>query len=117
MGLTDKLLYSSKFLALILFLLYLDYAVMTADINRYSIIYGTAIAFILLLYLVYYSKLHRSVKEVFSLTAFTAVSIILGAITGLAFGGLKDFLANAYVFTLTLAILLLLALSSRIVKV
>ncbi len=117
MGVVDKLLYSAKFLGLVLFLLYIDYAVMVAEIGRESLIAGTVVAVILMAYLVYYARLHRSIKEAFTLTTFTAVSIILGALTGLAIGGLGDFMANAYVFTLTLAILLLLALASRVVKV
>jgi hypothetical protein len=117
MGLGERLLYSSKFLGLLLFTLYLDYAVITYSISNETIIYGTVIAVIILLYFTYYSLHHRSLKEVFTLVSLIAVSIILGAITGLAFGGYRSFYANAYTFSLSLALILLIASAAKLIKV
>lgn len=113
----EKILYSRKMLSLLLFILYIDIAYVTAVFNRDVLIYGTITSVIILGYLAYYSHNHRSAKEVLALTVFTSLALILGLITGIIFGGYNNIGASIYALTMTISILLILYFVNRIYKI
>jgi hypothetical protein len=116
MGLLERLMYSGKFLFLVLFILYLDIALMTRSISRDTLIAGTVIGALILLYIVYYSHRHRSPREILALVTLTVFTMILGGLTGLLTGGYTSFLSGAYVFTLILALFITLYTASKLFK-
>ncbi len=117
MGLLERLAYSGKFMFLMLFILYLDIALMTRSIGRDSIIIGTVVGVIVLSYLAYYAHRHHSPREVLTLTTFTAISMILGGLTGIVLGGYGSFLSGAYVFSLTVALIATLYAATKLFKI
>ncbi len=112
----EKMLYSTKVLGLILFLLTISIAYIVYDFTQTSIMYGTIAAGILLGFIAYYSHIHPSPKEVLGITTLTTISIIVGLITGIALNGYKSFAAALYASTLSISILILLYLISRLYK-
>jgi len=110
------MLYSTKVLGLILFLLTISIAYIVYDFTQTSIMYGTIAAGILLGFIAYYSHIHPSPKEVLGITTLTTISIIVGLITGIALNGYKSFAAALYASTLSISILILLYLISRLYK-
>jgi hypothetical protein len=113
----ERLLYSRKFLGLILFLLYIDIAYVVAVFNENTIITSTIFAIILLGYLAYYAHRHRSAKEVLALTTFISITIILGVITGLIVGGYKNIGASIYGLTLMIGLLIIMYGLNRLYKI
>ncbi|WP_245521857.1 hypothetical protein [Staphylothermus hellenicus] len=113
----EKILYSRKMISLLLFLLYIDIAYVSAVFNRDALIYGTIVSVIILGYLAYYSHSHRSAKEVLALTVFTSLALILGLITGIIFGGYNDIGASMYALTMAISILLILYFANRIYRI
>ena len=112
----EKMFYSTKVLGLILFLLTISIAYIVYDFTQTSIMYGTIAAGILLGFIAYYSHIHPSPKEVLGITTLTTISIIVGLITGIALNGYKSFAAALYASTLSISILILLYLISRLYK-
>ncbi len=117
MGLLDRLVYSGKFLTLLLLVLFVDTAYMVYTISRDTVIYGTVVIVVVLGYLIYYARRHKSVKEVLTIGVLASLSMIIGGIIGLLLLGGKGLFASAYVFSLTLALLLLLYSASRLIRV
>ncbi len=113
----EKLLYSKKFLGLILLLLYIDIAYVVAVFSKNSIIASTIFAVILLGYLAYYAHRHRSAKEVLALTTFISITMILGVITGLVIGGYKNIGASIYGLTLTIGLLIIMYGLNRMYRI
>ncbi|OYT38620.1 MAG: hypothetical protein B6U89_05540 [Desulfurococcales archaeon ex4484_58] len=113
----NKLLYSRKFLGLILFILYIVFTYITWSFSQESIIYGTLTALIILLYLAYYAHLHRSAKEVLALTTFISIAVILGSLTGTLINGFTNIGALMYALTLSLAISIQTVLLSKLYKI
>ncbi len=112
----EKILYSVKALGLILFLLTISIAYMVYDFTQTNIIYGTIVVAILLGYIAYYSRIHHSPKEVLAVSTLTTISIIVGLIIGMALNGYRSFAAVLYASTLSISILVLLYLISRLYK-
>lgn len=112
----EKILYSTKALGLILFLLTISIAYIVYDFTQTNIMYGTIVAAILLGYIAYYSQVHHSPKEVLAVTTLTTISIIVGLIIGIALNGYKSFAAALYASTLSISILILLYLISRLYR-
>jgi len=100
-----KILYSGKFLALILVVLYTSLAYVTANFDFVSIVAGTAVACIVLVYLAYYAHVHRSIGEVKALLFFTSLAIVLGALTGIVLYGWGNVGSLTYALALTILIL------------
>ena len=113
----EKLLYSRKFLALTLFILYVTMAYITADFTFTSIAYGTLVVVIVLSYLAYYAKAHYSGREALALTLFTILSMILGTLTGNAIIGFENIGSIMYATTLTIASFLLILALGKLYKI
>ncbi len=112
----EKILYSTKALGLILFLLTISIAYIVYDFTQTSVLYGTIIVVILLGYIAYYSNIHPSPKEILAVSTLTTISIIVGLIIGIALNGYRSFAAVLYASTLSISILVLLYLISRLYK-
>ncbi len=117
MTLSEKLLYSRKVLGLVLFLVYLAITYVIVEFNYNGIAIGTAAILILFGYLAYYVHLHRSSKEVLALTTFTAVSLVLGLVTGLVIIEFSNIGAVMYSLTLSASLVLLLISLGKLYKI
>jgi len=103
--LLGKILYSRKFLALILVVLYASLAYVTANFDFVSIATGTAVACAVLAYLAYYAHIHRSIGEIKALLFFTSLAIVFGALTGVVLYGWRNVGSLTYALALTILIL------------
>ena len=108
----EKLMYSRKFLALMLFLLYIITTYTIAEFTYTSIAVGTTITIFILAYLAYYAHLHHSGREALALTMFIVISMLFGILTGNAIKGFNNMGSNMYAISFSISsILLILALS------
>lgn len=113
----EKLLYSRKFLGLMLLILYLSIAYTIVNFNYEGIITGTIVVIVVFIYLTYYAHVHRSRNEILALSTFISLSIILGVFTGTIFTGLTNVGALLYSITLTVAVLLLFLGINRLYRI
>ncbi len=114
---SEKLLYSRKFLVLMLIILYLAMIYISLNFNYEGIAIGTGIAALVLAYLAYYAHVHRSAGEVVALSTFTALALILGVLTGSIIAGFENVGVLMYAVTLTTATLLLLLGISKLYRI
>lgn len=112
----ERLMYSKKFLVLLLVLLYLTKLITTLSYGLENLAIGTAISVGIMSYFLLYAHKHTSAKEIFVLTFFVGLAIVFGTMTGCAFRCAENPGLTMYSLTLTLSITLLLFTLSKLYR-
>lgn len=112
----EKLMYSKKFIVLMFFILYFSILYIIVNYSYEGLIYGTVVVVAILLFFLIYAHRHVSKREVYGLLFFISLTIVIGALSGVFISGFDNPGILMYSIVLTLSIILLLLIFSKLYR-